>query len=315
MINRVIPSLRSAPDGTAQVPWIGAAMMLAGCAVLTVNDALIKLLVSTHPVGQVVTLRAFVGLALMGLLAASWGGRETLVPRKPRNAAILTALMCIGLFVFPLCLVYIPLGDAIMLTYLSPVMVAIVSPFVLGEQVGWRRWGAVCLGLTGAGLVIWPEGGTWRLVILLPVLVAASIAARDLLSARFLQGENVFALVTVSHLGAGILGLSSLALGWSAFSLTDWLLLIASASALTLSQVLMVSAFRYAEATVLACLKYTSIVWAVALGWMLFGERLTLIDLMGAVLIAVSGVVILQRQKARAARQDARPTDGDQTRP
>jgi drug/metabolite transporter (DMT)-like permease len=284
--------------GEAQTsPAFGALLMLAGCALLTGGDAVMKQLVSDLPVGQVVSLRGFAGFVMAVAAAPLIGGFDMLRPRNPRNVGILTGLLLINLFLFPTSLRFIPLADAIMLAYLSPVVVAALSPWLLAEQVGWRRWSAVALGLMGAALVINPEGESLHPAIAAPLIVAFLVGMRDMLTRRYIKGESALALVAMVNLAAGVTGLASLPLGWETLRADHWWLIAAAALLLTVSQFLIAASFRYADAAVMSCLKYSAIVWAAALGWFIWGEALSAGDWAGAALIAASGVVITLRSK------------------
>ncbi|MEM6676433.1 MAG: DMT family transporter [Pseudomonadota bacterium] len=273
----------------------GAALMLIGCGILTINDALMKALVAQMPVGQAVALRGAVGVVLTLAVAPLMGGFRTLLPKKPKAAGLLTGLLICNLFLFPTSLRYIPLADAIMLAYLSPLVVVALSPWILGEAVGWRRWSAVVVGLIGAALVIDPGGGDLHPALLAPIVVAVIVGLRDMLTRKFIHGENTLALVMLANLGAAVVGLASLPVGWTPLAGDAVWLLLSAGALLTISQFMLAASFRYADAAILSCLKYSSIVWAAGLGWVFWGESLALNDWIGAALIVFAGVLITLR--------------------
>ncbi|MEM1384693.1 MAG: DMT family transporter [Pseudomonadota bacterium] len=278
------------------MPARGVALTLFACGLLTSNDALMKSLVAELPLGQAVGLRGLLGFALVAGVAAAGGGLRQLRPQNARRVGILTALLLICLFLFPLSLRFIPLADAVMLAYVSPAVVAALSPWLLGERVGWRRWSAVAIGLVGAALVIDPSGAV-QWAVALPLIVAVLIGLRDLMTRRVIEGESTLALVAAANLAAGVLGAATMPFAWAPMTGAQILQLCAAAALVTLSQWMMTAAFRDAEATVLSCLKYSSIAWAAALGWLYWGERLSPADWLGGALIALSGVVITLRSK------------------
>ncbi|MEM6547501.1 MAG: DMT family transporter [Pseudomonadota bacterium] len=278
------------------MPARGVALTLFACGLLTGNDALMKSLVAELPLGQAVGLRGLLGFALVAGVAAAGGGLRQLRPQNARRVGILTALLLICLFLFPLSLRFIPLADAVMLAYVSPAVVAALSPWLLGERVGWRRWSAVAIGLVGAALVIDPSGAV-QWAVALPLIVAVLIGLRDLMTRRVIEGESTLALVAAANLAAGVLGAATMPFAWAPMTGAQILQLCAAAALVTLSQWMMTAAFRDAEATVLSCLKYSSIAWAAALGWLYWGERLSPADWLGGALIALSGVVITLRSK------------------
>ncbi len=293
------PSMRSAQEASAddRRPVAGASLMLGGCAVLTLNDAIMKDLVETLPLGQMVCLRGLAGAAAAVLIAPLLGGAAGLRPKSLSRAFTLSALLLVGLFLFPLSLRHLPLADAIMLVSVSPLFVAALSPVMLGEQVGWRRWGAVLIGLLGTMLVLAPGSGGLNPVMLLPILVAFLVALRDILTRRYIAGESALALIFLANLSSGVVGLLSVPTGWIALSTFQTVLLLSTAVLLTVSQVMLVAAFRHADATVLSCLKYSGIVWGALFGWLVWGDTLGLADWAGAALITASGVIITLRTR------------------
>ncbi|MCR9255290.1 MAG: DMT family transporter [Alphaproteobacteria bacterium] len=288
----------NAPSSVA----LGVGLMLAGCGLLTVNDAFMKALVSEYGVGQAVSLRGLIGTVMVVAAAPFMGGYRALLPKTTSRAAILTGLALANYFLFPFSLQFIPLADAIMLAYLSPVVVVALSPFLLGETVGWRRWSAVAVGLAGAALVIDPGGGAFHPAVAAPLAVAFILGFRDILTRRFIRGESVLSMVLLANLGSGLLGLTTLAQGWRPMDGTSILLVLLAAAFVTAAQYLMMAAFRQADASLLSCFKYSSILWAAALGWLFFDETLTLADMAGAVLIMFSGVLITLRTSRKARR-------------
>jgi len=278
-------------------PAHGVGLMLAGCGFLTMNDAAVKALVTDLPLGQLVSLRGFAGFAMADSAAPLIGGFDKLRPRNPRVVGVLSALLLANFFLLPFSLRFIPLADAILLAYMSPVVVAALSPWLLSERVGWRRWSAVALGLFGAAMVLNPEGGTLHPAVLAPIAVAIIVGLRDILTRRYIMGESALALIAMANLAAGIAGLGTMPLGWVTLAPRQWALLIAAAALLTLSQFLIAASFRYSDAAVMSCLKYSSVIWAALLGWLFWRETLSPGDWTGAALIALSGVVITLRSK------------------
>ena len=278
-------------------PLFGAALMVTGCMLLTANDAFMKALVSELPLGQVVSLRGFAGFFFAVLAAPLIGGFDMLRPRNPRAAGVLTALMLANFFLLPFSLRFLSLADATMLAILSPVVVAALSPWLLAEKVGWRRWSAVALGLTGAAAIINPGSGSLHPALLAPLTVAIIVGLRDMLTRRFIKGESAMALVAAANLAAGMAGLATAPLGWVALTAWQWIWLLSAAALLTSSQFLITASFRYADAAVMSCLKYSSIIWAAAFGWIFWREALSPGDWAGAALIALSGVVITLRSR------------------
>ena len=278
-------------------PLNGTLLMVAGMAVLTLNDAVMKLLAAELPLGQAVGLRGAAACAVLIICAPWLGGYRALRPRSLPNALTLSLLLLIALFVFPWSLQQMPLADGIMLVSLSPIFAAMLSPWLLGEHVGWRRWGAVMLGLAGTALVLEPGDAPLNLALLAPIFVAMLVAVRDILTRRYITGESTLALVFMANLMSAFAGGLSMLWDWTPPSLQHWGWISALGVMLSLAMMLSTAAFHHAGAVVLSCLKYSAIVWAALLGWLFWGDRLSALDWLGAILITISGVVITMRAR------------------
>ena len=118
----------------------GVALMVLGCGLLTANDAFMKALVSSLPLGQVVFLRSIVALAVVFMLLPWIGGRTRLKMQNYRNVLLCGALLVFNIVAFPLCLPYLNFADAIILAYTSPIWVVALAPLLINEQVRWQQW-------------------------------------------------------------------------------------------------------------------------------------------------------------------------------
>lgn len=172
----------------------GAVLVVGGMGLLTLNDALMRMLVAELPLGQAVAMRGLSGCAVMLACAPMTGGLSALRPNSYAKVAILSGLMLIMLFLFPWSLQRMPLADGIMLVSASPVIAALLAPLMLSETIGWRRWSAIVLGLIGIGLIINPgpalqyAGLTLLLGIIVAVFGIRAFRQRDGGESRMLPG-------------------------------------------------------------------------------------------------------------------------------
>lgn len=273
----------------------GILFMLSGCLLLTAGDALMKSLVAGLPVGQTVGIRAVFALATVLVIAALTGGADRLKTRSTGNVLLVGGLLVFNLFVFPVSLRYMPLADAIILAYTSPIWVVILAPFLLRERVGWRQWIAVLVGFAGACLVVKPGAGLhWA--VLLPLVVALSVGLRDIATRRIAASEHALAIVFHANLLTIAVGLMTLPWGWDDIRPRQWTQLAIAGVFLSVAQVLMIEGFRRVEASVLSTFKYSSILFAAAFGYLFWGELLDLPALLGTLLIVSSGILIVHRR-------------------
>lgn len=268
--------------------------MVLGCGLLTANDALMKSLVSTLPLGEVVGLRGLVALIVVILLAPRIGGFGRLRANNIKHVLFCSGLLLFNILLFPLCLPFMPFADAIILAYTSPIWVVALAPMLISEKVRWQQWGAVLLGFIGACLVIKPggEGVSW--VVLIPLIVAVTVGLRDIVTRKIASTESAICIVAYANLLSFLVGLMMLPLGWKAIDSIQFWQLVFSGVFFSVAQILMVEAFRQVEATVLSTFKYSSILFAAAFGYLFWGELMDWFGWSGALLIIFSGLIIVR---------------------
>ena len=276
--------------------------MVASGAFLTANDALMKWLTQDLPVGQIVFVRGF--FVMLPLLLIAWRGEgmAALRIRSVRNQAASAGLFTVSLFIFVTSLSLMPLADAIVLIYTSPIWVMALAPLLLGERVGWRRWLAAGVGFAGVALLTRPSGAAdW--VYLLPLGVALLLALRDILIRRIAGTETSLSIVFVGNVVIMLVALPTAAFGWAALAGGHFALLALSGLFFALAQVLMVESFRHAEAAAIVPFRYTSVVWAVVLGYFVWNQYPDAWGFLGIALVVGGGLVIARRE-ARAPADD-----------
>ncbi len=291
------PRLSSTPPAN---PLTGIAMMVASGAFLTTNDALMKYLATDLPVGQIVFLRGFPVMAALVIIAWRADGWAELRVNSWRVQLLSAGLFTASLFIFVSSLPLMPLVDAIVLIYTSPMLVMALAPLLLKERVGWRRWLAASVGFAGAALLTRPSGAAdW--VYLLPLGVSLLLALRDVLMRHIAGTETATSLVFVGNVMTMVLALPTLLFGWAPLTPLHYLLMALSGVFFAIAQVLMVECFRHAEAAVVVPFRYTSVLWAVVLGWLVWNQHPDVWGFLGIALVVVGGFVVARREaRARA---------------
>jgi len=306
----------AARDGTAgrDEPLLGIPLLLASIALFSVSDAMAKRLGETLPAVEVAWLRylAFIVLALAPVL---WSG-GSLRSRAPAMQ-VLRGLGVVGSAVFfIMALQHLPMAEATAINFVTPVLVTILSVLVLRERVGWRRWTAIAVGLLGMLIIVRPGSEVFSPAALLPVGSSACWAMAVIVTRRMGQaaggGDGAattlawtamtgFAVLTILlpavllWRGAGGLvvpGAAEIGLG----------LLVGLVS--SAAQWLVVLAYRAAPASVLAPFSYTQLLTSGLLGFAVFGAVPDRWTLLGAAIIAASGLYTAHRERVRA--RDAR---------
>jgi len=253
-------------------PSIGIALMIGAMVIVPFMDALAKLLSSRYPVLQLVWARFFFHFLLVFPIALiKYGGRVYRAPRPVlqvgRGLCLMGATLC-----FFAAIRTIPLADAIALIFFDAVLVVLLSALVLHERVPLGRAVASILGLLGVILIVQPGFGDFKWESLL-ALAAAFFFAIYFLSTRLLSG-NTPPLIMLAWQGVGGFVVMSVLTPfvWTPPSASDLGLMMALGMIGAAGHLLLIRAFEYAEASLLAPFLYTEIVMQVLLGYWLFGD-------------------------------------------
>lgn len=288
-------------------PMRGIPLLLASVSLFSVSDALTKRLGETLPAVEVAWLRyvTFFTLALLPLMRR--GGVGLLRSRAPW-LQVLRGLGVVGsAIIFIMALQHLPLAEATAINFVSPAFVTALSVIFLAERVGWRRWSAIAVGMAGMLIIVRPGSDVFTLAALLPVCSSAAWASAVIVTRRMgALDPPETTLVWTAGVGFVVvtLLLPVVALvspaGITLPSL--WQLGIGLAIGLfsSVAQFLVVLAYRAAPASVLAPFSYTQLLTSGLLGVIVFGQVPDRWTLLGAAVIAASGLYTAHRERVRA---------------
>ena len=275
--------------------------MSAAVVVFIFNDAMIKIAAETVPSVQAIGVRGiFATLWVTLALVVSGAWRQMGGVVHPR-VLLRGALEAAASIVYLVALFHIQFAIATAINLSTPLFFTALAVLLLKETVRWRRWGAVIVGFVGVLLVIQPRPDgidVWAWVVLLATVIGAF---RDILG-RYLP-ESVPTLV-VSFASAAAVALAGCAWtfveGWQPMTAYEIGLLVASSALLAAGYQFLVIALRSgAEFSVIGSFRYASILWALGIGYVVWGNVPNALALLGIVVIVSSGLYILHRERVR----------------
>ncbi len=278
----------------------GVMLMAIGVLLLTINDAISKHLVLTHPVGQVISLRQAATLLVIipyVMLATGWGALRVVnwPGQLLRGLLFITGSVCI---VWSLEL--LPLAMVITILFTTPIFVTTFSAPVLGERVGLYRWVAVFGGFSGVLIVVQPGETAFQWALLLPVVAAFINAFRDVLTRLLSRTETSIAILFWSNLVLMAGGALTAPLGWEPVNGTAALWFVAAGISNGAAHFLIIEALRAGEASALAPVRYTALIWAALLGFVVWGEVPGMWLWAGAAVIVVSSLYMIRTERRRS---------------
>jgi len=282
----------------------GILAMSGSVVVFIFNDALIKLATETMPPLQAIGLR--------GCFATLWCLLALLVRRELRHAHLLRnrwvaargVLEALAAITYLIALAYIPFAIATAINMSTPLFLAALAVLLLGEVVGWRRWTAIAVGFVGVLMVIQPHPGevnVWTWMVLFASFIGAT---RDVI-ARWVPPQVPTLVVSLSSaVTLAVVGCVWATLnGWQPMSLRGVVLVLGSSLLLAAGyQLLMISLRSGAEFSVIGSFRYASVLWALVIGYTLWGDVPNMLAVAGIAVVVGAGLYILHRERVTRRR-------------
>jgi len=283
----------------------GITYMCVGVFFLVALDVAARWLLERYSLLQLVFLRSTFSAALILIIVVSRGQLAELRTRRFGWHVIRSVLMAGSMFSFFHALRFIPLADIMIFAFASPLLVTALSRPFLGEAVGPRRWAAVVVGFVGVLIVLRPGTGTVHPAAIYALIGVGFYAALGLTARKLSVTETTWSLslytFAVPWALAGFMGMGS----WQAPGVVDWLMFATCGVFGGLGIVFVNAAYQRAPVAIIVPFEYTALVWAVAAGFIFWGEIPDRYAWLGAAVITVSGLYILYRETLAPPLPDA----------
>ncbi|WP_151718379.1 DMT family transporter [Gemmobacter serpentinus] len=286
------------------------AVMLMNIAMLafTLNDTSMKLVTETMPLYQAITLRGLLTTLVLLGVALGQGVRIFALGRSDRRVVTLRTLTEVSATVtFLTALTHMPLANLSAILQSVPLAVTLGAALLFGERIGWRRMLAILAGFVGVLLIVKPgtEGfDQWSVLGLLSVV---AVVVRDL-STRKLSRE-VPTVVVAIWAGAAVtlLGLVGMAFtGWQPVTWQEAAIIVAASINLIIGYMTVVMVMRVGDIGLVAPFRYVALLWAIGLGWLIFGTLPDMLTWVGSGIVVLAGIFTLLRER-RLRRSAAGP--------
>ncbi|QLF70743.1 DMT family transporter [Peteryoungia desertarenae] len=279
----------------------GAVFMACSMAGFTINDALTKSALAYMNAGQVMFVRGAMTTLLVYLVARHIGGLANL--RRLIQPYVLLRIFfeTLAAITYLSALGQIPLANASAILQALPLAVTLGAAIFLREPVGWRRWTAIVVGFLGVMIIIRPGPEGFTLASIYVVFSVLTAASRDLVTKRI---DPAIPSISVTLLTAASISLAGALLivpmgGWHPLTWASMGTLFLAAAFLFVGYQMIIMAMRTGEISFIAPFRYTSLVWAVALGMIFFGELPDIWMAVGTSIVIGSGLYTFYRENKR----------------
>lgn len=274
---------------------LGVVLMLLGDFLFALNDAMGKWLVTSFSVGQVLLIRSLGCFIVLGPLIARQGPAQLFRVEQKGLQLLRVLLATVDVGLFYAAVAYLPLADVMTFYMAGPIYVAALSHFFLNERIGWRRWLAVFVGFCGVVIALRPSSAMLSLPSLFGIVGSLSFSMALVLN-RYLRNTSDTTLVTWQMVAALVVG-AVLSIGaWQPTTPVELTGMLALGVVASCAHLLITRSLKLAPASLLAPLQYSLLIWAIALGYLFFGDVPDLYVISGGTIIVVAGLFIFHRK-------------------
>jgi S-adenosylmethionine uptake transporter len=279
---------------------LGALFMMASMAFFTLNDMLMKVTGGDVPLFQMLFLRGVLTTLLI-IALARWLGTLTLnFPKRDwiyiglRSGAEMAASYFIVTALF-----HLPLANVTAILQVLPLTVTIGGVLFFKETVGWQRMLAILVGFIGMLLIVRPGPDGFNVFTAYALMGVLCVTIRDL-ATRQLSKQAPSLVVTLSSAVAVMVfsGAASLTTPWLGVSSLNAVMIALSSFCIFGGYYFSVRVMRTGDISFIAPFRYTGLIWALILGWLVFGDWPTNLTMIGAVIVVGTGLFTLYRERA-----------------
>lgn len=277
----------------------GAVLMMASMSAFTINDAFVKLLGDDLPFFQFLLLRT-IGATVL-ILALAYRAGALVLPEKSRDRwliALRSPAEMAAAYFFLTALIHMPIANVTAILQVLPLTVALGAALFLGERVGWRRFVAIGIGFVGVYLIVRPGADGFSIYSVYALLAVLAVTVRDLAARRLspsVSSLTVAAAAVLTILAFAVVGAANTV--WKPMASEDWLWLAGSIVTIIGGYLFSVSAMRVGEIGFVAPFRYTSLLVALVVGLVVFGEWPDQVTLIGATIVVATGLFTLWRER------------------
>ena len=291
-----------APDAPRAANRRGVLAMCGAMACLVANDTLVKFASQSLPASELIFVRGVFATALLLVLVRVMGLGAQLPALLDRRVLLRALLDGLGTLAYLTSLFHLPLANTNAINMAAPLFITVFAALLFQERVAAARWAAVGVGFTGVLLVVQPVGSAFNAFALLCLLGALLNASRDIVTRTIPRG--VHALLITLTTAVIVLLLSA---GWGLFQpwrpLTAGQLALLAAASVCLSggYLLLTVSMRNGDLSLVAPFRYTALLFAVVLGWVVWSDVPNATAWTGIALLVGAGLFVLQRERSRSA--------------
>ena len=273
--------------------------MILSVISFSVMDIVVKLMSSHYPIGQLIFFRGFFGLIPILFIIPKERFGNLLKTEKIKLHLVRAFGGAFAMTFLYLGLKFLPIADAITISFAAPIFATIFSIIFLNEKVRLIRWLAIFFGLTGVIIVLKPGTELFTYYSFFPILFCIGFATISIAIKKLSKTEPDYLIALYFTLVLILFGLISISMGWKKIDIADIHYLIIIGLSGSIGNIFLTKSIREADISLVTPIKYLSLVFAIIAGWLIFNEIPSILTISGAMLIILSTFVIFKREAAK----------------
>lgn len=284
----------------------GIMAMCLAMALFVANDALVKYVSASLPTAQLIFIRGLFATSL--LLAAAWhmgalrpgalARTDTWRQLTQRPVLVRAALDALATMAYLTALFHMPIGNASAINMASPIFIALYAAIAWRERISFSRWLAMAGGFAGVLMIVQPAAdgfNSWSLMCLLATLL---YSGRDLVTRTIaLAVPSILITLTTSVAVLLLAAPWSLLQGWEPVDGRQLALLAVASMFLSSAYYLVIVGMRSGDLSLVAPFRYTALIYALLLGWLVWGDVPNALSWWGIVLMVACGLFMLRKAR------------------
>ncbi|MDB9788730.1 DMT family transporter [Candidatus Thioglobus sp.] len=277
----------------------GAALMTACVSAYVINDAFMKLLFSEIALFQAVFLRSII--TVPPILIMVWITKVAIRNLSKQDKRLILVRVGAEIFTtitFLTALKHMPLANVTAILQALPLAITMAAALFLAEPVGWRRWSAILVGFVGILIVVRPGLEGFNIYSLSAFMAIIFLTIREISTRKLTSEVPTITVVLSTAVGSALFaGIMMIGSEWDAVSAVSWLLILGAAVAVLIATLLSVMAMRIGDIGFVSPFRYTSMLGAIGLGILMFGDWPDQPTLVGTVIIVSTGIYTFHREQ------------------
>lgn len=276
----------------------GAVLMMASMASFTLNDTFMKVLAGQIPLFQLLFLRGLLTTIAVAVIVWRLKALPKSLPRRDGMLILLRTVAETGAAYFFLTALFnMPIANVTAILQALPLTITLAAAVFLGEPVGWRRMAAILIGFVGVMLIVRPGADEFSVYSIYALIAVGFVTLRDLTTRRLSRDTpSMFVTLVTSTAIMAFFGLAGLGSDWAPMSGRELGLTAGAAMMIIGGYLFSVMVMRVGEISFVSPFRYTGLIWALVLGWLVFGEWPAPVTLLGAAIVVGSGLFMLYRE-------------------